>query len=143
MQLADLAFAKGENQKAIEYVTKATEIAPEKIAELYNMGIEFYNADDYGPAIQALRTVMTQVDDESDELWRRSLYVVGLSSLYTEDYAGCITAMDKLISLDPDNMDYYLNRGKAHAKAGNESAAAADITKWEKMKEAAATGSSK
>jgi lipoprotein NlpI len=86
---------------------------------------------------------MTQVNDESNELWRRSLYVVGLSCLYTGDYAGCIASMDKLISLDPDNMDYYLNRGKAHAKAGNESAAAADITKWEKMKEAAATGSSK
>jgi tetratricopeptide (TPR) repeat protein len=142
LQLADLAFANGENEKAIEYVTKATEIAPEKITELYNMGIEFYNADDYGPAIQALRTVMAQIDDESDDIWRRALYVVGLCSLYTEDWAGCIAAMDKLIALDPGNMDYYLNRGKAHMKAGNESAAAADITKWEKMKEAAVTGSS-
>jgi len=142
LQLADVAFAAGDDEAALEHVTKAIKIAPEKIAELYNIGIEFYNADDYAPAIRALRTVMAQVGDESDEIWRKAQYVVGLSCLYSEDFAGAIEAFDKLIALDPENMDYYIKRGTAHAKAGNQEAAAADIKKWEEMKEAEVTGSS-
>ena len=83
---------------------------------------------------------MAEVDDESDQIWQQALYVIGLSCLYSEDYAGCIEAFDKLIGLDPENMDYYIKRGTAHAKAGNEEEAGADILKWEEMKEAAVTG---
>jgi tetratricopeptide (TPR) repeat protein len=142
LQLADFAFAAGDNVLALEHVTKAIEIAPEKIAELYNIGIQFYNADDYGPAIQALRTVMDEVDDESDSIWQQALYVIGLSCLYSEDFAGCVEAFDQLIEIDADNMDYYIKRGTAHAKMGNQEAAAADIMKWEEMKEAEVTGTS-
>jgi tetratricopeptide (TPR) repeat protein len=142
LQLADFAFAEGDNETALEHVTKATEIAPEKIAELYNIGIEFYNNDDYGPATQALKTVMDQIDDETDPIWLKALYVVGLSCLYTSDYDGCIDAFDQLIEIEPDNKDYYIKRGTAHAKKGNQEQASQDIMKWEEMKEAEVTGTS-
>ena len=147
LQMADLYYAEGKNDEALEHVKLAIAAAPEAVVDLFNVAVGFYQTDDYGPAIQALNTVIDNVHDQDDELWERSRWVLGLCYLYEGDSTGnqesfmkSLGVFEELIAYDDGQMDYYIKAGTAASKAGESDKASEYILKWEEMKEAEVVG---
>ena len=119
MDMAGIDYEAGNTDSAMEHLKKAVEIAPENVVELYNRGIEFYQADKYDAAIAAFTAVLDFVpEDPSDDIYEKTSYVLALSYLYSEDYASSLVVFEKLTEQFPDNLDYWAKAGTAASRRG-------------------------
>ena len=141
MDMAGIEYEAGNTELAMDHLKKAVEIAPENVVELYNRGIEFYQADKYAAAIAAFTAVLEFVaEDPSDDIYEKTTYVLGLSYLYSEDYANSVLVLEKLTEQFPDNLDYWAKAGAAAARAGETEKAGLFFETYETMKDAQVMG---
>ena len=91
-------------------------------------------ADGYDAVLEFLH------EDPSDDIYEKANYVLGLSYLYSEDYASSLTQFEKLTVTYPDNLDYWAKAGTAAARAGETEKAGTFFQRYEEMKDAQVMG---
>jgi len=140
LQLGDLDLAEGNREAAFEHLRKAIELDPNSVVNLVNVGIQFYQDDEYEHAVDALKLVRDYVTDPADDIWVKSTWVLGLAEFELERWADALGHFEELLENDPDNLDYLPKAGLAARKADQKQKGDQYLIRWEELKEAAITG---
>jgi tetratricopeptide (TPR) repeat protein len=140
LKLADLDFEAGDNASALEHSRKAIELAPEAVVNLFNIAVGFYQANQYGPSIEATTIVLANVANQEDPIWEKAAYVRALSYFYAEQYEDALVDFEELVAFDGSNLDYLIKAGVSAAKSGQNEKADRYITKYEELKESQVIG---
>ena len=140
LKIADLEFEAGNNDVALEHSKSAIELAPEAVVNLFNIAVGFYQASQYGPAIQASTIVLDNVPNPEDELWEKAKYVRALSYLYSEQFEPALADFEELIAHDGTNLDYLIKGAAAAANAGQGKKADDLAMRYEELKESQVLG---
>lgn len=138
--LADLDLAAGETEAGLGHVRQAIEIAPESVKDLANIGIGFFQENKYGPAASAFEVVLEFVSDPTDEVWDKSVWLLGLSHYELEHWDRALEQFQKLLEQDPDRMDILPKAGMAARKLGKKDLGDQYLMHWEELKEAQVIG---
>jgi tetratricopeptide (TPR) repeat protein len=140
LQLGDLDLAEGNRDQAFEHLRKAIELDPNSVVNLVNVGIQFYQDDEYEHAVDALKLVREYVTDPMDDIWVKSTWVLGLAEFELERWDDALGHFEELLEHDPDNLDYLPKAGLAARKADQKQKGDQYLIRWEELKEAAITG---
>jgi tetratricopeptide (TPR) repeat protein len=134
LRLGSMEFAEGNGEAAVGYVQKAIEIDAGNIQHLYNYGVDYYNSNDFESAQNIFKTVISEIDDPNENLWRDASYMLGVCQLYTEDYDACIATLESLVKVDSEDPEYFNILGRAYAKAGNMEKASEAVQTYQRLK---------
>jgi tetratricopeptide (TPR) repeat protein len=140
LQLGDLDLADGKREEAFLHLRKAVELDPNSVVNLVNVGIEFYQDDEYEPAVDALALVREYVTDPADDIWVKSTWVLGLSQYELERWDDALGSFEELLAHDPDNLEYLPRAAMSASKAGAQEKRDQYMIHFEQVKEAAVTG---
>jgi tetratricopeptide (TPR) repeat protein len=133
LELGDLAFARGDQAQGIEHYMKAIEISANNVLSLYNVGIGFYERDEYEPAAEVFALVAQTLDDPDDAVWVDAMYNLGLSQLYGKMFEGCVETVERLVDVNPDEKDYYRILATACNQIGEKEKASRYLMKYDEM----------
>jgi len=140
LEMADLDLAAGDTDAGLGHVRRAIEIAPESVVNLANIGIQFYQNNQYDAAVSALSMVLEYVKDPEDEIWEKCVWVLGLSYYELEQWEPALAQFQKMLERDPDNMEVLPKAGLAARKAGQKDLGDQYLIHWEELKEAQVIG---
>lgn len=140
LQLADLDLAAGDKEHALEHMRKAIEIDAESVVNLANIGIQFYQNDEYDLAIAALDMTLEYVTDPADDIWQKATWVKGLSHYQSEQWTEALAEFEKMLAQNPDDQDVLPRAGMAARKAGDQAKGDEYLIRWEELKEKEITG---
>ena len=133
LQLGDIAVDAGRTEEGIDLLVRSVRISPENVTKLYNVGIGFYERDQYTTSARVFRLVTEELDDPADTMWLDAMFNLGLSQLYDEDYAGCVLTMERLKEVNPAEPDYYRILGSAYRGAGDTKKASENVMKYDEL----------
>jgi tetratricopeptide (TPR) repeat protein len=140
LQLADLELAKGNRDLAFDYIEKSVDIDPENLNKLYNMGVGFYEAENWDAAIEAFGKTAELLDDPDDQLWLDAMYNKAICERSAERWDDCIATLDALLEVNPDGMDYHSLAGQVWMKKGDKDKALVHFQKFEALEKAQIEG---
>ena len=92
--------------------------------ELYNRGVDYYNLENYGKAVENTTKVIDLNPDKPDAFLLR-----GLAYYHLKDYKNAIEDATKAIDLNPDEPDHFSLRGWAYYNFDKEDKAIEDANK--------------
>jgi tetratricopeptide (TPR) repeat protein len=140
LQLGDLDLAEGDREAAFQHLRKAVELDPNSVVNLVNVGIQFYQDDEYAHAVDALTLTREYVTDPADDIWVKTTWVLGLAEFELEKWEDALGHFEELLAHDPDNLEYLPRAAMAASKAGAEDKRDQYMIHFEQVKEAAVTG---
>lgn len=140
LKLADLDFEAGDNAAGLQHSTEAIQLDPDAVVNLFNIAVGFYQASQYGPAIESSTIVLDNVPNQEDPIWEKAMYVRALSNLYAEQHTEALADFEALLELDPSNLDYLVKAGMAAMKSGETKKADKFIRTYEELKESQVVG---
>jgi tetratricopeptide (TPR) repeat protein len=136
LQLGDLALADGKTEEGLELLLRSIRIAPDNIANLYNVGVGFYEREDFANSAKVFGLVTQELDDPADDMWRDAMFNLGLSQLELEDWESCAATMEQLVAVNPEEADYYRILARAYNGAGDTQKASDNLMKYDEMLQA-------
>ncbi len=107
LELADLEMASGNQDRAVEHITKAMEISPDNVVKLYNIAVNQYQRKDYSGAAKTFSLVADKINDPTDDLWRDAQYNRALALKEMGDFQAAATCVEALIAAKEDEADYH------------------------------------
>ncbi|MDR2424686.1 MAG: tetratricopeptide repeat protein [Prevotellaceae bacterium] len=125
------AYDNGDYEEAIEYLSKAIELDPNKAAIYGLRGEAKYKLSDYSGAIEDFSKAIELGLNEANTYNNR-----GNAKYELSDYSGAIEDLSKAIELDPNDARAYYNRGNAKYELSDYSGAIEDFSKagcWDKV----------
>ena len=137
LQLADLELAKGNQEKAFELIEQSVDIDPGNLNKLYNVGVGYYEAENWEAAIAAFSKTAELVDDPGDALWVDATFNKALVQTKAEMWEGSVETLGALIEMDGTNVDYKNMMGQSQMKLGNRDVAMEYFKEVQEMEEAA------
>jgi tetratricopeptide (TPR) repeat protein len=144
LALADLDFAAGNREGGLEHMRTAIELSSDSVVNLVNLGLQFYGNDQHEAVVDAMNLALQYLDDPEDQdVWKKATWVLGLSQYEMEHWADALTQFEKLLALEPENLEYLPRAGMAARKAGQMEKGTAYLVRWEELKEAQVVGDAK
>jgi tetratricopeptide (TPR) repeat protein len=120
---ADLQYANGDSEGALEDYDRATRVHPAYADAYYNRGHIFDERREHSKAI-AEYTKAIEIEPRYEYLTNRAA-----SYLALEQYGRAIADYTQAVSIRPGDSGSYFRRGNAHASMGERDAAIADFAK--------------
>jgi len=133
LQLADLELAKGNREQAFQYIEQSVEIDPDNLNKLYNMGVGFYEAENWEAAIEAFGKTAELMDDPDDQLWLDAMYNKAICEKSSEQWDDCLATVDSLLEINPESMDYHSLAGQVWMKKGDKDKALVHFQKYDEL----------
>ncbi len=126
--LAAMLVQMGNTQEAFQVYDDLLNRPGLSNADLYNIGVGFYQGSDYERAAQAFRKAAeaSPKDRDAIEMWARSLQI-------DSAYAEVPTATERWIELDPNNQNAYLIMAQAVNQTGDSKQASELVGKIEAL----------
>jgi tetratricopeptide (TPR) repeat protein len=143
LALADLDLAAGNREAGLAHMRTAIELSQESVINLVNLGLQFYTNDQHAAAVDALQLALEYLDDPQDDVWTKATWVLGLSLYEVERWEDALMQFEKLLAVEPDNLEYLPRAGMAARKAGQMEKGTAYLVRWEELKESQVVGDSK
>lgn len=126
--LAAMLVQMGNTQEAFQVYDDLLNRPGLSSADLYNIGVGFYQGNDYERAAQAFKKAAdaSPKDRDAIEMWARSLQI-------DSAYAEVPPAAERWIELDPNNQNAYLILAQAVNQAGDSQRASELVTTIENL----------
>jgi tetratricopeptide (TPR) repeat protein len=127
--LAAILIQMGNTQEAFQVYDNLLNRPGLTSADLYNIGVGFYQGEDYTRAAQAFRKAadVSPKDRDAIEMWTRSLQI-------DSAYAQVPPAAERWIELDPNNQNAYLILAQAVNHEGDSKRASDLVNQIEALK---------
>jgi tetratricopeptide (TPR) repeat protein len=126
--LAAMLVQMGNTQEAFQVYDNLLNRPGLSSADLYNIGVGFYQGSDYERAAQAFKKAAdaSPKDRDAIEMWARSLQI-------DSAYAAVPAATERWIELDPNNQNAYLIMAQAVNQTGDSQRASQLVSQIEAL----------
>lgn len=139
-QLGNLDLAEGRREDGLAHLRKAIEQDSTSVVNVVNRGINAYQDDQYDQAVDALTLALDYVPESQKDIWSKATWVLGLSYFELERWDDALAEFQKLLAVDPDNLEYLPRAALAARKAGQKEKGDQYLIHYEELKEKAVTG---
>jgi len=97
----DMAVARGDDEVEMQYAAKLAEVDPDyAVEELFNRGVEHYDAGLYDDAAGLMNLVLQVRPDDP-----KAVFILGMASFNKGDTEAARTNLERFIELAPDDPD--------------------------------------
>jgi tetratricopeptide (TPR) repeat protein len=127
VNLARVALADGNVEKAIEWLRETEKVAPGHAMTAYVWGQALHRAGEYGRAANAFRRTLEEFPQDRDTLSR-----LAIAQRLDKDYQGCLETLDKVLAIDPEDRIAHYHRMLALRSLGDHERAAIAEKAYEK-----------
>lgn len=133
LQLGDIELRAGNQQTAIDYITRAIDVDPNNVVKLFNIAVGFFQTKEYDAAAETFAMVAEREDDPASDLWLDSKYYGALSLFKSDHFDESLALVLELLEVNAENKDYHSLASQLYLKKNEIAKANEHMQKYEEL----------